>query len=63
MPPSIQKRNKEKLRQDRQRLKESKRQERKAAARENENQPAAEPGYDPDIAGIIPGPQPIQEEP
>jgi hypothetical protein len=59
MPPSVQKRNKEKLRQDKQRLKESKRQERKTV---RDNQPAAEPGYDPDIADIIPGPQPILEE-
>jgi hypothetical protein len=49
------KRNKEKLRQDRQREKEQKRQERKV---ERDNRPPPDPGVDPDIAHIVPGPQP-----
>jgi hypothetical protein len=51
------KRNKEKLRQEKQRDKQADRQARKSA---KENRPAAEGGMDPDIAGIIPGPQPIE---
>lgn len=60
MPPSLQKRNKEKLRQERQRDKELKRQQRKAA---RETRLDATPGFDPDIEGIVPGPQPVTEEP
>jgi hypothetical protein len=60
MSTSINKRNKEKQRQDRQREKEAKRQQRKD---DKENRPPAEPGVDPDIAGIVPGPQPIDIEP
>lgn len=56
--PSVQKRLKEKKRQEKQREKEVERLHRKA------NKPAidAEPGVDPDIAGIIPGPQPRLDE-
>jgi hypothetical protein len=56
---TINKRQKEKLRQERQREKEEKRQQRKV---DKDRRPAAEGDVDPDIAGIIPGPQPIAEE-
>jgi hypothetical protein len=57
--PSIQKRQKERDRQERQRVKAEKRKQRKddRAART----PTAD-GVDPDIAGIVPGPQPPAEE-
>jgi hypothetical protein len=57
MPVTIDKRNKEKQRQERQRDKELKRRQRRD---EKGNRPTGEPGVDPDIAGIIPGPQPIE---
>lgn len=50
------KRSKEKLRQDKQREKELKRQQRKSA---KENKAAAPPGVDPDLEGIVAGPQPL----
>lgn len=57
--PSVNKRQKERQRQERQREKSAKREERK---REKENRPAGgAPGEDPDIAGIVPGPQPPPE--
>jgi hypothetical protein len=56
MPISANKRLKEKARQDKAREKAEDRQQRKVA---RENRPDAAPGEDPDIAGIIPGPQPI----
>jgi hypothetical protein len=59
MSTSVNKRNKEKQRQDRQREKEAKRQQRRD---EKGNRTPAEPGIDPDIAGIVPGPQPIEPE-
>ncbi len=53
------KRQKELARAQRQKDKEAKREERK---REKAERPAREPGAeDPDIAGIIPGPQPPLE--
>jgi len=58
MPISANKRLKEKARQDRQRDKAQQREQRKI---EKDNRPAAAPGEDPDIAGIIPGPQPVEE--
>jgi hypothetical protein len=51
------KRNKEKLRQDKQREKAIERQQRKEARK---NAPPRVPGEDPDIAGIIVGPQPME---
>jgi hypothetical protein len=53
------KRQKERARQDKQRAKDAKRKQR----REEGASPraAVQPGDDPDIAGIIPGPQPIPE--
>jgi hypothetical protein len=59
MATSVNKRLKEKLRQEKQRDKAQKREHRRA----NVVRPDAPPGEDPDIAGIIPGPQPIIEEP
>jgi hypothetical protein len=58
MATTFTKRNKEKLRQERQKDKELKRRERKQA---RDNRAPAEPGVDPDIADIVPGPQPIEE--
>jgi len=58
MPISANKRLKEKARQDRQRDKAQQREQRKI---EKDNRPVAAPGEDPDIAGIIPGPQPVEE--
>jgi hypothetical protein len=58
MPISANKRLKEKARQDKAKDKAVQREQRKA---EKDNRPAAAPGEDPDIAGIIPGPQPLEE--
>jgi hypothetical protein len=60
MSTSVNKRNKEKQRQERQREKEIKRQQRRD---QRDNRSAVENGVDPDIAGIIPGPQPIETDP
>ncbi len=57
--PSVNKRQKERSRQDKQREKEAKRAQRK---RERAERGPAAPGVDPDIAGIVPGPQPPSEE-
>lgn len=57
--PSMNKRLKERQRQEKQREKAAKRIERN---REKGDRPAAEAGIDPDIAHIVPGPQPIAEE-
>lgn len=56
---TFQKRQKERARLDKQREKDEKRKQRRD---EKPAQVAREPGVDPDIAGIIPGPQPIIEE-
>lgn len=56
---SVSKRQKEKERQDRRREKEAKREERR---REKANRAPLEAGEDPDIAGIVPGPQPLPDE-
>jgi hypothetical protein len=56
---TFQKRQKEKARIDRQREKEAKRKQRRD---ERPERVASAPGVDPDIAGIIPGPQPIVED-
>jgi hypothetical protein len=60
MSSSINKRNKEKQRQERRREKEVKRQQRRD---QKDTRAEAEPGVDPDIAGIIPGPQPVEPDP
>jgi hypothetical protein len=57
--PSINKKQKERQRQDKQREKQAKREQRK---HEKAQRPVAEGGEDPDIAGIVPGPQPPLEE-
>lgn len=56
--PSQQKRHKERARQEKQKMKFERRQEAKV------NRPSGprEPGEDPDIAGIVPGPQPPRED-
>lgn len=59
MNPSLQKRQKERERQERQRAKAEKKKQRK------EDKVTSVPlanGEDPDIAGIVPGPQPLPEE-
>lgn len=58
--PSVNKRQKELRKQEKQREKVAKRQDREKD-KANRVLPAGSPGEDPDIAGIIPGPQPIQE--
>lgn len=59
MSTTVNKRNKEKQRQEGQREKEVKRQQRRE---ERKNRATTEDGVDPDIAGIVPGPQPIETE-
>ncbi len=61
LSPGASKRQKELARQERQREKLQRREQRR---REKSEQPdaSASGGEDPDIAGIIPGPQPILEE-
>jgi hypothetical protein len=60
MPPNraFLKRQKELARQEKQREKEARRKQRKEA---HLDRPVS-PGEDPDIAGIVPGPQPPLEE-
>ena len=58
--PGATKRQKEAARRDRNRQKEAKREQRKREKSEQPAQPAT-PGEDPDIAGIVPGPQPLPE--
>jgi hypothetical protein len=58
MNPGATKRQKELKRLERQREKEAKREQRKRGKGER---PAVGPGEDPDIAGIVPGPQPPLE--
>ncbi|MBS2032405.1 MAG: hypothetical protein JST54_31205 [Deltaproteobacteria bacterium] len=53
------KRQKELQRQEHQKEKEAKKAER---AKEKGDKPARSADYDPDIAGIIPGPQPKPED-
>ncbi|MHB1845060.1 MAG: hypothetical protein ACYCWW_09530 [Deltaproteobacteria bacterium] len=59
-PPGPSKRQKELQRQDKQREKDARRDERRRE--KSERQSTVPPGEDPDIAGIIPGPQPLPEE-
>jgi hypothetical protein len=53
--PSITKRNREQALRDKRKQKEERRAQRAA---EKANRPASDDGEDPDIAGIVPGPQP-----
>jgi len=57
--PSVLKRRKEEARRERQRIKALRRAERAAESRDR---PDVAPGEDPDIAGIVPGPQPVRED-
>jgi hypothetical protein len=57
MTTTFAKRSKEKMRQEKQRAKALARQERKQARKDA---PPRIPGDDPDLAGIIPGPQPSE---
>jgi hypothetical protein len=57
--PSITKRNREQARRDRAKEKSERRAQR---ALEKQNRPALADGEDPDIAGIVPGPQPRTDE-
>ena len=57
--PSMNKRLKERQRQEKAREKISQRKERNAG---KPDRPAGEPGVDPDIAHIVPGPQPVEED-
>lgn len=56
--PSVLKRRKEEARRERQKLKAIRRAERTA---ENRERGDIAPGEDPDIAGIVPGPQPPRD--
>jgi hypothetical protein len=58
MNPSVQKRQKERERQERQRAKAEQRKQRRE---DKAKLPTNDSGEDPDIAGIIPGPQPLPE--
>ena len=58
--PSQQKRHKERARQEQQKMKFERRQEAKVS---RSNSGPRQPGdIDPDIAGIVPGPQPPRED-
>jgi hypothetical protein len=59
MPDTFTKRQKSRDRQDRQREKAAKRAQKKQT---EVGRPATADGEDPDIAGIVPGPQPLPEE-
>jgi hypothetical protein len=59
MNPGATKRQKELARLERRREKEAKREQRK---REKTERPSSAADEDPDIAGIVPGPQPPLEE-
>jgi hypothetical protein len=52
--PTLEKRAKERARQEKRKQKD----ERRASARAQRGGPRAAGGEDPDIAGIVPGPQP-----
>ena len=57
--PSIAKRQRELARREKRQEKAEKRAMRKA---ERARRPAAADGEDPDIAGVVPGPQPLPEQ-
>jgi hypothetical protein len=57
--PSINKRNREQAKREKQQEKAARRASR---AVDRQNKPGGDDGEDPDIAGIVPGPQPIPEE-
>jgi hypothetical protein len=57
--PSGAKRQKERARQERNKMKSDRRAQRQI---ERRDRPATDPNQDPDIAGIVPGPQPPRED-
>jgi hypothetical protein len=57
--PSVNKRQKERARQERQKAKEAEREQRK---KDRAARPPTPDGEDPDLAGIVPGPQPPLDE-
>ena len=59
--PGSTKRLKEAARREKQARKDERREQRKREKDERTKNPLA-PGEDPDIAGIVPGPQPIPED-
>ena len=59
--PGATKRQKEAARREKQQKKNEKKEQRKREKEQGAGRPLA-PGEDPDIAGIIPGPQPKLEE-
>jgi hypothetical protein len=59
MPDTFTKRQKARDRQDRQKEKTARRAQKR---QEDVNRPVVEDGVDPDIAGIVPGPQPPLED-
>jgi hypothetical protein len=59
MAISLNKRLKEKARQEKQQDKAVRREQRRE---QRGNRDPAAPGEDPDLAGIVPGPQPLPEE-
>lgn len=59
-PTTQAKRNRERSRQERQQEKEEKRLQRKELKKERDR--LASDGVDPDLAGIVPGPQPIDPD-
>ena len=59
MPTSFAKRQKEKNRIEKRQEKQAKREQRKE---ERANRPRPDGEEDPDIAGIVPGPQPLPED-
>jgi hypothetical protein len=59
--PGSTKRQKEAARRDKQRKKDERRETRKREKETNPGSPGT-PGEDPDIAGIVPGPQPLPED-
>jgi hypothetical protein len=60
--PGATKRQKEAARRDKQRRKDEKKEQRKREKTEQGGDRPLAPGEDPDIAGIIPGPQPRLED-
>ncbi|MDY7230498.1 hypothetical protein [Hyalangium rubrum] len=58
--PGMSKRQKELARKEKNKEKDARREQRKKEKSERVTQPGQE-GVDPDIAGIIPGPQPLPE--
>jgi hypothetical protein len=59
MQPRSNKRQKELARLEKRKEKDERREQRK---KEKDERPPAEEGVDPDIAGIVPGPQPRVDE-